>query len=242
MGSAVGCFLGKPQSLLQERHGLIVTSHGLGAFGGHHQAVAVIDDGLLVGPGPGGQLAAHGQRLEVSVQGLVLRPDRVQQATELVVRPTQRLARLFVGLVLEQTEQLVVVLLRVAQQPLAQLLELGLLQQDVLADAGVELADRLHRQVEPGGHALAAWSSAWPGPERRRFVRRAQVAVGPGLDPGDGAQPGQRHHQHGRRGRHQRPVPPQPPPRPPRERLAPGGHRLIRLPPLHVLGQRRGVA
>ena len=55
------------------------------------------------------------------------------------------------------------------QQPVAQLLELVLLEQEVLADAGVERLDRLDGQVVPRLHGGpgAAPGRRWPWPARR---------------------------------------------------------------------------
>ena len=149
-----------------------------------------------------------------------------------------------VGLPTQQRRQLAVEVLGRPQQPVAQLLELVLLQQEVLADAGVERLDRLDRQVVPRLH---------------RRLRAGQLVVGGGQRPVGVPLPGQRpgdlglglrlhrqhrrepHHpreqRHGHR-RHRRPVPIRPAADAPRERLAPGRDRLVGHPPLDVLGQR----
>ena len=81
-----------------------------------------------------------------------LRPTLRGQVGQLEVRLRQRPPRGDVGLLAEQGSELAVEVGRRLQQPVAQLLELVLLEQEVLADAGVEGLDRLDGQVVAGLH------------------------------------------------------------------------------------------
>jgi hypothetical protein len=79
----------------------------------------------------------------VDRQRFRLRPNLVRQLAELEVGRRQRLAGLRVGLPGQQLLQVGVEAGRLFQQLRPQLLELGVLEQRVLADAGVEQRDRL---------------------------------------------------------------------------------------------------
>ena len=173
-----------------------------------------------------GQPPAHRQRLPVAGDRLLRRADLARQLGQLGVRLPQRPPRTPVGLARELALQPLVELGRVLQQPVAHRLEVVVLEQDVLADPGVERLDRLQRQVEPG----CTWR--WPrqvGVGLRLRGRLGEQAVGlrssalaRACTARTAASPTSRHHQRRRRGRHRRPLPPHPPPRPLGQRLGPG--------------------
>ena len=128
------------------------------------------------------------------------------------------------------------------QQPVAHVLELVLLEQEVFADAGVKRLDRLDRQIVPGLRRRPASGSA------RRWLGQCRFALSRGQRPATRPWPGSArpaprqpdhpgHQGHGR-GRHRRAVPPRPSPRPACQRLAPGRDRLVGHPAIEVVGQR----
>ena len=154
----------------------------------------------------------------------------------------QRPPRGQVRLLAQQGPELAVEVGGRLQQPVPQVLELLLLEQEVLADAGVERLDRLDGQVVPGLHrgprasqfGVGVASASWPAsrdqrPAARPWPASARPAPPPARPP--------------------RPPAPRPPPSPPSgcarppqraagQRLAPGRDRLVGHPPLDVLGQR----
>ena len=207
---------------------------------------AAADLGLCRGLGPrlGGEFAAHRQDRAVRGQCVRVASHLRGEAGQLEVRRRQRPTRGQVGLLAEQGRELAVEVGGRLQEPVAQLLELLFLEQEVLADAGVERLDRLDGQLVPclhGGLGAAQF-----------VIGRGQRDVGPGLaaqrlgDLGlglrlhhhDRRQPHHAGQQRHRRRRHRRPVPLRPAAGAARERLAPRRHRLVGHPPLDVVRQR----
>ena len=176
-----------------------------------------------VGPRLGRQRLPRRQHRPVRRQRVLLAADLAGQLGQLEVRLRQRPPRGEVGLLAEQGAELAVEVRGRFQEPVAQLLELVLLEQEVLADAGVERLDRLDGQVVAGLHrGLRAASSEAAG----RLASRARQR------PGDSAlarvctastadsptTPASTRH---RRAGHRRPVPR----RPAHERAATSGSR-----------------
>ena len=119
------------------------------------------------------------------------------------------------------------------------------LEQEVLADAGVERLDRLDGQVVAGLAICWPVSSASPGRAAwRSFGPATRAGVGPGLHGQHRRQPDHPGQQRRRRAGHRRCGAASASAALPRQRLAPGRDRLVGHPPLDVLGQRpaRGVA
>ena len=146
----------------------------------------------------------------------------MRELAHLVVGASQRQPRVPVGLPPQQPLQLAVELLCPAQQLGAQRAELLLFEQQVLADAGVEHADRFLGQLEPcplalvGGRQLVVGAGHLRVGDGQLGVGRVQVGIRPGLDRQHGRRPDQGHEHRGGRGRHGRSVPPRPSPGPPR--------------------------
>ncbi len=85
-------------------------------------------------------------------QRVLLAADLVRQVGQLEVGLRQRPPRRQVRLLAQQRAELAVEVGGRLQQPVAQILEFLLLEQEVLADAGVEGLDRFHRQFVPRLH------------------------------------------------------------------------------------------
>jgi hypothetical protein len=135
-------------------------------------------------------------------QGLLIGADVLRERGQLIVGATQRRARIPVLAVPEEPFELAVEVGRSAEQPGAELLELLLLEQEVLADLAVEEPDRVHGQVESRALAKIGGPELLVGPAHvvvgllqldegplhlgiRRLERRIgalQCAVGVGLD------------------------------------------------------------
>ena len=136
------------------------------------------------GPRLGRQRLAGGQDLPVGRQGVLLAADLVRQVGQLEVGLRQRPPRRQVRLLAEQGTELAVEVGRRLQQPVAQVLELLLLEQEVLADAGVERLDRVRRQLVPRLHRrtrlaeLGRWLRSGPrSPSSLAFSEAASRAL-----------------------------------------------------------------
>ena len=177
---------------------------------------------------------------------VLLRTDRPGEVAQVVIGPAKGQPRLAVVLALEQPFEPPVEVAGPAQEPSAERAELLLLQEQVLAHAGVIGPDRLLGQREPGPLPIVGRLQIGVGldlapvgfPEAR--VGELQRVVGPGLDHqhDDQADRDRQRRHRGRRDR--RAVAPHPSPGPPRPGLAPGGDRLVGRPSIHVVGQRPG--
>ena len=125
-------------------------------------------------------------------EGVFLAADRSGQVSDLEVGLQQCPPRGEVGLAPQQGPELAVEVAGRLQEPVAQVLELVLFEQEILADAGVEGLDRLDGQVVTGLHrGLAAGQFG---------VGIGQVGLGLRL-----------HGQHRRQARRSRPAAPPPP-------------------------------
>ena len=93
-----------------------------------------------------------GQDRPVRRQRILLPADLLGQVGQLEAGLRQRPPRRQVGLPAEQGPELAVEVGGRLQEPVAQLLELVLLEQEVLADAGMERLDRVDGQVVPRLH------------------------------------------------------------------------------------------
>ncbi len=177
---------------------------------------------------------------------VLLRTDRPGEVSQVVIGPTKGQPRLAVVLALEQPFEPPVEVAGPAQELGSERAELLLLQEQVLAHAGVIGPDRLLGQGEPDPLPLVGRLQVRVGLDLapvgflEERVGDRQHLVGPGLD-----------HQHGREADHatsdgrrgrgdRRAVAPRPSPRPARPGLAPGGDRLVGRPSLDVVGQRPG--
>ena len=124
------------------------------------------------GPRLGRQRLARRQHRPVRRQGVLLAADLGRQVGQLEVGLRQGPPRSDVGLLAEQGPELAVEVGRRFQEPVAQVLELLLLEQEVLADSGVERLDRVDGQLVP----LL----------RTRWLAARQFGVGPRLHGDDG--------------------------------------------------------
>ena len=180
-----------------------------------------------VGSRLGGQRLPRGQHLPVHRQGLLGSADARVQQRQLEIRGRQRPPRGNVILPGQQCTQLAVEVRRRSQQSVAQFLELALLQQEVLADAGVKRPDRLDGQIvpgfdgglRPGQFGIRLGKGLFGG--RLACERLGQLGLCQGLHRQHGRQPDHAGHQGHGPGRHRGTVPPRPSPSPPRQWLAP---------------------
>ena len=165
--------------------------------GDGRQAARHVGLDLRVGMGAGRQRLSGGEDLAVGRQRVLRLPDVAGQLGQLEVCLQHRLPGRPVRVVPQQRPQLAVEVAGRLEQPVAQVLEHFLLEEEVLGDAGVERLDRLDRELVPLLHAgllggQLGISSLHLG------VGRPQAAVGLGLNAGDGDQAR----------RHRRPGPP----------------------------------
>ena len=94
----------------------------------------------------------------MSSQCVFLAADLVRQVGQLEVGLRQRPTRRQVRLLAQQGTELAVEVAGRIQQPVAQVLELLLLEQEILADPGVERLDRVRRQLVPRLHRRARFA------------------------------------------------------------------------------------
>jgi hypothetical protein len=116
------------------------------------QAAGHVQPSLHIRSGHGRQLAPQCQRLALHRQRFLLVADLLGQLAQLEVAIRQQLSRLRVGLARQHLLQIGIEAGGFLQQLRSQLLELGVLQQKVFADAGVERGDRFLRRREAGLH------------------------------------------------------------------------------------------
>ncbi len=162
-------------------------------------------------------------------QGILVAADLARQLGQLEVGLRQRPPRSDVGILVEQGAQPAVELRRRFQEPVAQLLEFLLLEQEVLTHAGVKRLDGLDREV------VAGLDLGIGGSEGAVLVREGEI--GPGLHRQHRRQTDDPR-QHGRRRcGHPGAMPCQPAHQLPRPRLGISRDRLVGHPPLHILGQ-----
>ena len=135
--------------LAVRRLGLVGLAGRLQQTGDGRQAAPDVGLDLQVGRRFGRQRLAGGEDLPVSRQRVLLLADLVRQVGQLEVRLPQRPPRGQVRLLAQQGTELAVEVAGRLQQPVAQVLELLLLEQEVLADAGVKRLDRVRRQLVP---------------------------------------------------------------------------------------------
>ena len=102
-------------------------------------------------PGLGRQRLTRRQHRAVRRQGRLLVADLVRQLGQLEVGIRQRPPRGHVRPLVQQGRELAVEVGRRLQQPVAQVLELLLLEQEILADPGVERLDRVRRASDSKG-------------------------------------------------------------------------------------------
>ena len=195
---------GRPGQVRQQRFGLAVGRLGLVGLAGRGQeprhgreAAADVDFGLDVRPRLGRQRLAGGEDLPVSRQCVFLAADLVRQFGQLEVGLRQRPTRHQVRLLAQQRPELAVEVAGRGQEPVAQVLEFLLLEQEVLAHAGVERLDRVRRQLVPRLHRRARLAELSVGFVQRRvrvrlsLQRLSQPGVGHRLDRRHGGQPAQ---------------------------------------------------
>ena len=183
------------------RQGLVRPSGLVQQDGDGQEAAADLDLRLGAGPRLPRQRLPRRQHRPMRRQCILLPPDLARQLGHLEVRLRQRPPRRPVRLLPEQGPELAVEARGRSQQPVAQGPELRLLEQELLADAGVEGPDRLDRQVVPLLDAgVGRGDQRWPSP---RFLH--------GDDRGRADEDRQEHRR--RQPRDRRP-PPAPEPRP----------------------------
>ena len=130
----------------------MVLPRGLEQHGDGRQAAADVGLDLRIGPRFGRQRLAGGEDLPVGRQRVLRAADLVRQLGQLEVGLRQCPTRRQVRLLAQQGTELAVEVGRRFQQPVAQVLELLLLEQEILADAGVKRLDRVRRQLVPRLH------------------------------------------------------------------------------------------
>ena len=145
--------------------------------------------------------------------------DLVRQFSHLEVRLSHRPPRSDVRLLAEQGTQLAVEVACRLQEPVTDVLELFLLEQEAFADAGMKGLDRLDSEVVPGfdgGLGAGQFGVAiGQGDIGVCLVleRRGQFGLGPGLYGQHGRQSDHAGHQGDGRGGYLGTVPPSPSPR-----------------------------
>ena len=207
-----------------------VSGHGRGSIPYPLQQFSVRADGArqvqldrVVGVRLLAEYAADVDRLPEHVQGSRGVADAEGEPPQFLVGAAERRPRFLVLPILEKSLELAVEIRRAAEQFGTQRLELLLFEQQVFADITMEQLDRLHGQVEPlmlpdvgglqlvvgPGHVLVGLLELEVGLDDacigrgQGVVGPFQLAIGPGLDAGDGAQPDQGH-EHGGAGRRDR--------------------------------------
>ena len=137
------------------------------------QAPADVDLGQGAGPRLGRQRLTRRQDRTMRRQGVLVAADLARQVGQLEVGLRQGPPRGDVGILAEQGAELAVEVRGRFQEPVAQLLEFLLLEQEVLTHAGVKRLDGLDGQV------VAGLDLGVGGQKRGVLVR--QGSVGPGL-------------------------------------------------------------